>query len=122
MKTGEVPHFTDSLKEELEAIPDPLDRTRERAMILSNGQKHLDEASVYPPAFFGFWARGRIQVSGSWDVCFWSFGGWVMVSGKISTDAGRSQRRFGTVPSLHRQSSMLDHSLQPHTGPKPQKP
>eukprot|EP00439_Symbiodinium_sp_Y106_P027980 s7047_g3.t1 len=42
VKTGEVPHFTDSLKEELEAIPDPLDRTRERAMILSNGQKYLD--------------------------------------------------------------------------------
>ena len=39
VKTASVPHFTQSLRDNLEAIPDPVDRTRERAMILSNSQQ-----------------------------------------------------------------------------------
>lgn len=39
VKTEFVPHFTTDLQTNLEAIPDPVERTRPKAMILSNGQE-----------------------------------------------------------------------------------
>ena len=38
-----VPHFTLSLRDGVEAISNPLDRTRKKTMILSNGQQHLGD-------------------------------------------------------------------------------
>lgn len=42
VKTEFVPHFTTDLQTNLEAIPDPVERTRPKAMILSNGQEYMD--------------------------------------------------------------------------------
>mmetsp|Transcript_7924 Transcript_7924/g.14399 ORF Transcript_7924/g.14399 Transcript_7924/m.14399 type:complete len:239 (+) Transcript_7924:90-806(+) len=42
VNTDLVPHFTEDLKDGLDAISDPVARTREQTMILPNGQKYVD--------------------------------------------------------------------------------